>query len=69
LLEKVKVQQAELETLELLLDEDAFRSISQSFKELGKGEGIPIDEWWTKAKSIFFMRRRKRRKDELVKRT
>ena len=36
---------AELETLELLLDEDAFRSINQSLKELEKGEGIPIDEW------------------------
>ena len=35
----------ELETLELLLDEDAFRSINQSLKELEKGEGIPIDEW------------------------
>ena len=35
----------ELETLELLLDEDAFRSINQSLKELEEGEGIPIDEW------------------------
>ena len=35
------MQQAELETLERILDEDAFRSISQSLKELGKGEGIP----------------------------
>jgi len=39
------VQQAELETLDLLLDEEAFRCINQSFKELGKGEGIPIHEW------------------------
>jgi hypothetical protein len=31
--------------LELLLDEEAFRSISQSIKELEEGEGIPIDEW------------------------
>jgi len=36
---------AELETLELLLDEEAFGSINQSLKELGEGEGIPIDEW------------------------
>ncbi|MCK4735523.1 MAG: hypothetical protein KAT65_23925 [Methanophagales archaeon] len=35
----------ELETLELLLDEDAFRSINPSLKELEKGAGIPIDEW------------------------
>ena len=35
----------ELETLELLLDEKAFRDINQSLKELEKGEGIPIDEW------------------------
>ncbi len=33
------MQQAELETLELILDEEAFRSINQSLKELGKGEG------------------------------
>ena len=36
---------AELETLELLLDDEAFRSISKSLKELEEGEGIPIDEW------------------------
>lgn len=36
---------AELETLELLLDEDAFGSINQSLNELEEGEGIPIDEW------------------------
>jgi hypothetical protein len=36
---------AELETLELLLDEVAFGSINQSLKELEAGEGIPIDEW------------------------
>lgn len=36
---------AELETLELLLDEEAFGSINQSFNELEEGEGIPIDEW------------------------
>lgn len=36
---------AELETLEFLLDEEAFQSINQSLKELEKEEGIPIDEW------------------------
>ena len=36
---------AELETLELILDDEAFRSISKSLKELEEGEGIPIDEW------------------------
>jgi hypothetical protein len=36
---------AELETLELLLDEEAFRGINQSLKELREGKGIPIDEW------------------------
>jgi hypothetical protein len=45
LLEKVKVQHAELEMLELILDEEAFRSFNQSLKELVKGEGIPIPEW------------------------
>jgi hypothetical protein len=34
-----------IKPLELLLDEDAFRSINQSLKELEKGAGIPIDEW------------------------
>ena len=36
---------AELETLELLLDEVAFGSINQSLKELEAGEEISIDEW------------------------
>ena len=36
---------AESETLEILLDKEAFRSIDQSLEELEKGEGIPIDEW------------------------
>jgi len=36
---------AEYETLEILLDKDAFRTIDQSLGELEKGEGIPIDEW------------------------
>lgn len=36
---------AESETLEILLDNVAFRTINQSLEELEKGEGIPIDEW------------------------
>jgi len=36
---------AELETLEILLDEEASRNISQSLKELKEGKGIPIDKW------------------------
>ncbi|MCD5406367.1 MAG: hypothetical protein LRZ99_01585 [Desulfotomaculum sp.] len=36
---------AELETLEILLDEEASKTITQSLKELEKGQGIPIEEW------------------------
>ena len=36
---------AELETLELLVDEEASKTINQSIKELEMGKGIPIDEW------------------------
>lgn len=36
---------AELETLEILLDEEASRTITQSLRELEQGKGIPIDEW------------------------
>ena len=36
---------AELETLEILLDEEAFETIAQSLKELEERKGIPIDEW------------------------
>jgi len=36
---------AESETLEILLDQEAFRSIDQSLDQLKKGERIPIDEW------------------------
>ncbi|HUV03248.1 MAG TPA: hypothetical protein VMW67_07425 [Desulfobacteria bacterium] len=36
---------AELETLALLLDEEASKSIRQSLKELEEGKGLPIDEW------------------------
>jgi len=35
----------ELETLEILLDEEASKTITQSLKELDAGERIPIDEW------------------------
>jgi hypothetical protein len=36
---------AELETLELLLDQDASDTISQSLKELDTGARIPLNEW------------------------
>jgi predicted transcriptional regulator len=36
---------AELETLEILLDEEASKTITQSLKELEEGKGIPIDGW------------------------
>lgn len=36
---------AELETLELLLDEEASKTIEQSLKELREGKGIPIEDW------------------------
>ena len=36
---------AELESLEILLDEEASQTITQSLKELAEGKGIPIDEW------------------------
>ena len=36
---------AELETLEILLDEEAYKTIAQSLEELREGQGIPIDEW------------------------
>ena len=35
----------EFETLEILLDEEASKTITQSLKELDAGERIPIDEW------------------------
>ena len=36
---------AELETLEILLDEEAYETITQSLKELEEKKGIPIGEW------------------------
>ncbi|MDY6909085.1 MAG: hypothetical protein SWC40_03925 [Thermodesulfobacteriota bacterium] len=36
---------AEFDTLEILLDEESSKTISQSLKELKAGERIPIDEW------------------------
>lgn len=35
----------EVETLELLLDDEARDLIETSLKELDKGESIPLDEW------------------------
>jgi len=35
----------EFETLEILLDDEASKTISQSLKELEAGERIPIDKW------------------------
>ena len=36
---------AELETLEILLDEEACGTIAQSLKELEERKGVPIGEW------------------------
>ncbi|MFQ6033498.1 MAG: hypothetical protein ACE5KR_01395 [Candidatus Bipolaricaulia bacterium] len=36
---------AEVETLELLLDDEARDIIETSLKELGEGKSIPLDEW------------------------
>jgi predicted transcriptional regulator len=36
---------ADFETLEILLDEESSKTISQSLKELKAEERIPIDEW------------------------
>jgi len=36
---------AELETLEILLDQEASQTIAQSLRELEEKKGIPIDEW------------------------
>jgi len=35
----------ELETLEILLDQEASQTITQSLRELEEKKGIPIDEW------------------------
>jgi hypothetical protein len=37
--------QVELETLEVLLDEEASLTILQSIKELDEGKRIPLHEW------------------------
>ena len=39
------LSQAELETLEILLDEEASRTIIQSLRELQQNKRIPIDKW------------------------
>jgi len=36
---------AEVETLEILLDDEACEAIAQSQSELREGKGIPIGEW------------------------
>ena len=36
---------AELETLEILLDDEARKAIQTSLKELDEGKGIPLHEW------------------------
>ena len=39
------LSRAELETLEILLDEEPSRNIIQSLRELQQNKRIPIDEW------------------------
>lgn len=39
------LNRAELETLELLLDDEARTVIKTSLQELDEGKGIPLDEW------------------------
>jgi hypothetical protein len=39
------LDEKELATLEILLDEEASKTISQSLKELEAGERLRIDEW------------------------
>lgn len=36
---------AELETLEILLDQEASDTIAQSLMELNRGERLPLNEW------------------------
>ena len=36
---------AELETLEIILNQKAYATIGKSLKELDQGEGIPIEKW------------------------
>jgi hypothetical protein len=36
---------AEIETLELLLDDEARKIIKTSLKEFDEGKGIPLDKW------------------------
>ena len=35
----------ELETLELLLDNEASQQIFSSIKELKEGKGVPVEQW------------------------
>jgi len=36
---------SEIETLEILLDEDSSKTITQSLKELDAGERVPVEDW------------------------
>jgi len=36
---------SELETLEILMDNDAIDIIGQSWNECDEGKGVPIDQW------------------------
>ena len=39
------LDKSELETLEILMDNDAIDIISQSCHECDEGKGVPIDQW------------------------
>ncbi|MBP9009470.1 MAG: hypothetical protein KBG16_12595 [Methanospirillum sp.] len=39
------LDEKEIETLEILLDNDSFEIIQQSSKEYSQQKGIPIDQW------------------------
>ena len=39
------LSEVEFETLEVLLDKDASKTINESLKELKKGERLSISEW------------------------
>jgi hypothetical protein len=40
-----RLSPAELETLEILLDQDAVETLIHSLTEVRAGERIPLDEW------------------------
>ncbi len=39
------LSEVELETLELLLDDESYQTITRALKELEEGQGIQIDKW------------------------